>query len=232
MFILLLCMFLMCMMPSLDIASQGILVKFDAVLMLLIRSLVWICSTPHLPLTLSGSNIWKWLKQLSWTRRKSSLHTGKAPTILLLVQIQRFNPSRSSSGSSSVLNFCLDRKHLIWTSNKIVGALPVCWLYFLHLQSKDGDRNVEEWQWSLTLACRDVAVSPVDPVFMICDVAPWLNVPIRVPADTQGWKLKTMPTICWLKCDYVSFFSSFWLHIKTKHFFFSAPNLGFPQNCG
>lgn len=38
---------------------------------------------------------------------------------------------------------------------------------------------------NLTLACGDVAVSPVDPVFIICDVAPRLHIPIRVPAEAR-----------------------------------------------
>ncbi len=41
--------------------SQSCLVKFDAVLMLLIESLVWICSAARLPLTPPGLNNWKWL---------------------------------------------------------------------------------------------------------------------------------------------------------------------------
>lgn len=47
------------------------------------------------------------------------------------------------------------------------------------------EREKKEWQ-SLTLTCRDVAVSPVDPIFMICNVAPRLNIPIRIPADIQA----------------------------------------------
>lgn len=49
------------------------------------------------------------------------------------------------------------------------------------LRSRSG-KNV------LTLACRNVAVSPVDPVFIICNVAPWLDISIGIPAGTQGWK--------------------------------------------
>lgn len=43
-----------------------------------------------------------------------------------------------------------------------------------------------KWKDSLTLACGDVAVSPVDPVFMVGDVAPGLHIPIRVPAGVRG----------------------------------------------
>lgn len=39
-----------------------------------------------------------------------------------------------------------------------------------------------------TLTCRDVAVSPVDPIFIFCDVAPRLNVSVRIPAETQRGK--------------------------------------------
>ncbi len=49
-FSLLLCMFLMCTMFSFVVSSQGRLVKLDAVLMLLIGSLVF--SAPQLTLTL------------------------------------------------------------------------------------------------------------------------------------------------------------------------------------
>lgn len=35
------------------------------------------------------------------------------------------------------------------------------------------------------MARGDVAVSPVHPIFMICDVAPRLHIPIRVPAEVR-----------------------------------------------
>lgn len=50
-------------------------------------------------------------------------------------------------------------------------------------QERDIERRIEE---CLTLACGDVAVSPVDPVLVICDVAPRLDVPVRVPARQRG----------------------------------------------
>ncbi len=46
--ILLLCMLLMCTLSSFAISIQGHLEKFDALLMLLIGSLVWICTISHL----------------------------------------------------------------------------------------------------------------------------------------------------------------------------------------
>lgn len=47
------------------------------------------------------------------------------------------------------------------------------------------ESEIKKWQ-SLTLACRDVTVSPVDPVLMICNVAPRLNIPIRIPAENYN----------------------------------------------
>lgn len=38
---------------------------------------------------------------------------------------------------------------------------------------------------SLTLAGRDVAVSPVDPVLVIGNVAPRLHVPVGIPAEME-----------------------------------------------
>lgn len=52
-----------------------------------------------------------------------------------------------------------------------------------------------KWEESLTLACGDVAVSPVDPVFMVGDVAPGLHIPIRVPAEVRG--SPHQPTSTW-----------------------------------
>lgn len=53
-------------------------------------------------------------------------------------------------------------------------------------RQREIERRIEEWPPCLTLARGDVAVSPVDPVLVICDVAPWLDVPIRVPARQRG----------------------------------------------
>ena len=55
-------------------------------------------------------------------------------------------------------------------------------------RKKERDREREiamKREECLTLAGWDVAVSPVDPVFIICDVAPWLHIPIRVPAEAR-----------------------------------------------
>lgn len=52
---------------------------------------------------------------------------------------------------------------------------------------RERERESKEVKWEefLTLACGDVAVSPVDPVFMVGDVAPGLHIPIRVPAEVR-----------------------------------------------
>ncbi len=52
---------LMFTVSSFAISNQGHLVMFDAILMLLIGSLVWLCCTARLPLTLPALNISKLL---------------------------------------------------------------------------------------------------------------------------------------------------------------------------
>lgn len=50
-------------------------------------------------------------------------------------------------------------------------------------ESETERQSSEEWDSSLTLARGNVAVFPVGPVFIICDVAPRLHVPVRIPAE-------------------------------------------------
>lgn len=66
-------------------------------------------------------------------------------------------------------------------------AMQIAWVYDRALKA-ERERERDEWQTSLTLACRDVAVSPVDAVFMICYVAPRQDVAIWISAETEEHK--------------------------------------------